>query len=207
MRIIIAIIIKQFCFIAAFSFPPFSQRCCRFNALILASQTDGVNSFFATIGENAVILFGKCAYPAAKTGGAIRRLSAVRYIAPREKPPRRVAWAFGTARRGKCERGTFAAPLLRLIRAGNCTLQESMRSPLLQIKRPPAAVFLFGAGNGNRTRLHGLGSRYSTDELCLHYFWMPIYFTVKCGGSQDLLRENMPTTLDKFRRGAMIGTL
>ena len=85
MRIIIAIIIKQFCFIAAFSFPPFSQRCYRFNALILASQTDGVNSFFATIGENAGILFGECAYPAAKTDGAIRRLSAVRYIAPNKK--------------------------------------------------------------------------------------------------------------------------
>ena len=137
MRIIIAIIIKQFCFIAAFSFPPFSQRCCRFNALILASQTDGVNSFFATIGENAGILFGECAYPAAKTGGAIRRLSAVRYIAPREKPPHVVAWAFGTARRGKCERGTFAVPLSRLIRAGNGTLQESMRSPLLQEKNRP----------------------------------------------------------------------
>ena len=170
MRIIIAIIIKQFCFIAAFSFPPFSQRCYHFNALILALQTDGVNSFFATIGENAGILFGECAYPAAKTGGAIRRSSAVRYIAPREKPPRRVAWAFGTARRGKCERGTFAVPLSRLIRAGNCTLQESMRSPLLQIKRPPAAVFFFGAGNGNRTRLHGVGSRYCTDERSLHYF-------------------------------------
>ena len=52
MRIIIAIIIKQFFFIAAFSFPPFSQRCCRFKALILASQTDGVNSFFATIDAN-----------------------------------------------------------------------------------------------------------------------------------------------------------
>lgn len=124
MRIIIAIIIKQFCFIAAFSFPPFSQRCYRFNALILASQTDGVNSFFATIGENAGILFGECAYPAAKTGGAVRRQDDVRYIAPREKPPRRVAWAFGTARRGKCERGTFAVPLSRLIRAGNCTLQK-----------------------------------------------------------------------------------
>ena len=87
MRIIIAIIIKQFCFIAAFSFPPFSQRCYRFNALILASQTDGVNSFFATIGENAGILFGECAYPAAKTGGTVRRQDDVRYIAPREKPP------------------------------------------------------------------------------------------------------------------------
>ena len=138
MRIIIAIIIKQFCFIAAFSFPPFSQRCCRFNALILASQTDGVNSFFATIGENAGILFGECAYPAAKTGGAVRRQDDVRYIAPYKKPPRRVAWAFGTARRGKCERGTFAVPLSRLIRAGNCTLQESMRSPLLQEKNRPA---------------------------------------------------------------------
>ena len=148
MRIIIAIIIKQFCFIAAFSFPPFSQWCCRFNALILASQTDGVNSFFATIGENAGILFGECAYPTAKTGGAIRRLSAVRYIAPREKPPRRVAWAFGTARRGKCGRGTFAVPLLRLIRAGNGTLKKSKRSPLLQEKNRPKADFLLEQATG-----------------------------------------------------------
>ena len=148
MRIIIAIIIKQFCFIAAFSFPPFAQLCCRFNALILASQTDGVNSFFATIGENAGILFGKCAYPAAKTGGAIRRLSAVRYIAPREKPPRREGWTFGMARRGKCERGTFAVPLSRLIRAGNGTPQKSMRYPLLQEKNRPKAVFLLEQATG-----------------------------------------------------------
>ena len=137
MRIIIAIIIKQFCFIAAFSFPPFSQRCCRFNALILALQTDGVNSFFATIGENAEILFGECAYPAAKTGGAVRRQDDVRYIASREKPPHVVAWTFGTARRGKCERGTFAVPLSRLIRAGNGTPKKSKCSPPLQEKNRP----------------------------------------------------------------------
>ena len=34
----------------------------------------------------------------------------------------------------------------------------------------PEGVSFFGAGNGNRTRLRGLGSRYSTDELCLHLF-------------------------------------
>ena len=42
--------------------------------------------------------------------------------------------------------------------------------PIAPKKETPCGVSFFGAGNGNRTRLRGLGSRYSTDELCLHLF-------------------------------------
>ena len=37
-------------------------------------------------------------------------------------------------------------------------------------QHPGGVLFFFGAGYGNRTRLCGLGSDHSTDELTLHPF-------------------------------------
>lgn len=61
-----------------------------------------------------------------------------------------------------------------------------------------------GAGNGNRTRLRGLGSRYSTDELCLQK--VLFYFIVICPSRQALLEQKQRQTLDKIRPKRIIGT-
>ena len=61
-----------------------------------------------------------------------------------------------------------------------------------------------GAGNGNRTRLRGLGSRYSTDELCLQKVLS--YSTVICPSRQALLEQKQRQTLDKIRPKRIIGT-
>ena len=50
--------------------------------------------------------------------------------------------------------------------------------PILPKEKPSSRMaFLCGAGYGNRTRLCGLGSDRSTDELTLHY--LPRYHTIR----------------------------